>query len=189
MPHVPVRARPSMPLPLARLCRANTLPCTHPWVRQKPLPTDPARALLPLRHPRVVPDLRLSRLNRGFYACASFREHRRVNSRERLRAARPLHPKRTCRASRHHLLARVSAALRPAPSPLLDDAPRSRLSRRYLRLRPLCRAHARHPGRHHSRANRRRAPRRSTTPAPLPSRTAALVLARLTSLATNHTVP
>ena len=78
-------------------------------------------------------------------------------------------------------------------SPLLDDPPRPRLPHRHLRLLPLQRAHARDSGCHHPRANRRRAPRRQAAPAPRASRTAALVLARLTSLAVslavNDTVP
>ena len=101
-------------------------------------------------------------------------------------AARPVHSSRASRASRHHLLARVSAALRGTPSPLVDAAPRSRIPHRHLRLRPLCRTHAPHPGRHHSRANRRRAPWCSAAAAARASRTAPLVLPRLTSSRRRH---
>jgi hypothetical protein len=68
-----------------------------------------------------------------------------------------------------------------APSTLVDDPPRPRLPYRHLRLRPLCRTHACHSGRHHPRADRRRAPWCSPAATLLASRTAVLVLARLTS--------
>ena len=97
-------------------------------------------------------------------------------ARTRAQAAVPLHPSRPARAPRHHHLAARSAPRCCPFSAAVDDAPRPRLPRRHLRLLPLLRAHARHPGRHHTAGDCRRAPRCSAAAASLSCRTTAAVL-------------
>ena len=78
-------------------------------------------------------------------------------------------------ALHHHLAPHSAPRFRPF-SPALDEAPRPRLSHRYLAVLPLQRAHGHHPGFHHTRGHRRRAPRCTAPAASFSARTTRALL-------------